>query len=318
MKKTVVSILLALFILSSFSVFAYADEGESTYRDDSLQISFTIPDGWTRYSDVEGGQIKYAFYKDSSEEGTFFVYSVVDLYTTLSAEDRDKHDRSDINNSSITIEQFRQLMQDNLTEEQGITNISMDPATVNGKSYFKMNFNQKYENVDDLETVVVYAHIYNGYATYYRYETFEDTLDEAEAEAIVSTVVFENEKGSNKTQTTFEKTTKEIGKSVGMSALKRGLLFAGGAAILAAFGGIGAKSKKKKKGQQINANVDFSGQNIVPQGVPVQNAPQSINPQGVPVQDIPQGVENTNPVPANTEQPVIQQTDNYPNDINQQ
>jgi hypothetical protein len=265
---------MAIILLSSFSVFAFAEGSENTYRDDSLGISFTIPDGWTRYEDFTSDSIKYIFVKDSSEAGTYFVYSVFDLYAAnIEGTGNSEISRQDINNSSMTVEEFKKLMSDELKEEDGITNLTVEAAKVANNSFFKLNFNQD-DGSGEIETVVVYCHLYDGYATYYRYETYEPVLDEEDAQSIVSTVVFENEKGSNKTQTDFEKTVKNAGKGIGQRVLVRFLIGAG-AVLVSAIGGIGIRRKNKKKGVPVANDPNF---NYIPQNLnSAQDVPNSQN-----------------------------------------
>ena len=287
MKKTLISVLLAVLLLSVFTFGAFA-EGGSVYRDDELQISFTMPDGWSRFSDAETGATKYAFSKDASEKGTYFVYNVVDAYANLSAENQSKFSRSDLNNSVITVEQFKSSMEGELSEENGITNLVVEPATVDGKSFFKLNFNQAYDTMGT-ENVVVYCHIYNGYETFYRYETFESVLDEAEAEAIVSSVIFESEKGSNKTQTDAQKTVTTIGKGIGEKLLSRFIIGAAVVLIGGVFTGIRVKKGKKKgeKAVDVNQNAANYNYNAIPTAnpIPTENPAQAANP--IPTQVAP-------------------------------
>lgn len=254
MKKTIFAIILVILLLSSFSVCVFADVSDGVYRDDNLQISFAIPENWSEAKELEVGRTSFALKKNGDGLGTYFEYSVFDMYDNASEEAKSKFSRSDVNNSTVTVEQFTQIVSKELENDETISNLVINPATVNGKSFFKINFNQ---NIDgSILQAVTYCHIYNGYITYYRYETFEDTLDEAEAESIVSTVEFENEKGSNKTQTDSQKTVKAIGRSAGKGLIK-GIVIAAITGIGGVMAGIKAK-KRAKKNPPPEINPDYN------------------------------------------------------------
>lgn len=279
MKKSIISLFLITVFLSIFTLYTFAEGTATTYRDDYLQISFTIPEGWSRLEEVETGQIKYAFLKDASENGTCFVYSYLDLYSNINDEEKTEVNRKEINNSTVSVEEFRDLMKSELSEEKGITNLSVNPVTVDGKSFFKLVFNQSYDN-NETENVVVYCHIYDGYATYYRYETFDSSLDEAEAESIVRTVVFENEKGSNKTKTKSQKTFEAAGKSVLKRSIEGGII---GLIVTTAgvFKGVSIKKNKKKNSQV--TEYQNSNDSAFPTTVPTEMNSQ--NSESVPTND---------------------------------
>ena len=283
MKKSIISLFLITVFLSIFTLYTFAEGTATTYRDDYLQISFTIPEGWSRLEEVETGQIKYAFLKDASENGTCFVYSYLDLYSNINDEEKIEVNRKEINNSTVSVEEFRDLMKSELSEDKGITNLSVNPVTVDGKSFFKLVFNQSYDN-NETENVVVYCHIYDGYATYYRYETFDssldEALDEAEAESIVRTVVFENEKGSNKTKTKSQKTFEAAGKSVLKRSIEGGII---GLIVTTAgvFKGVSIKKNKKKNSQV--TEYQNSNDSAFPTTVPTEMNSQ--NSESVPTND---------------------------------
>ena len=276
MKKSIISLFLITVFLSIFTLYTFAEGTATTYRDDYLQISFTIPEGWSRLEEVETGQIKYAFLKDASENGTCFVYSYLDLYSNINDEEKIEVNRKEINNSTVSVEEFRDLMKSELSEDKGITNLSVNPVTVDGKSFFKLVFNQSYDN-NETENVVVYCHIYDGYATYYRYETFDSSLDEAEAESIVRTVVFENEKGSNKTKTKSQKTFEAAGKSVLKRSIEGGII---GLLVTTAgvFKGVSVKKNKKENSQV--TEYQNSNDSAFPTNVPTEMNSQ--NSESVP------------------------------------
>lgn len=216
MKKTVISLFITLLMLA-LPFCAYAEGDVLGYKDEEMQISFTMPAGWSRFEAPEGSGIKQAFQKNSSEKGTYYSYIVVDLFDGITDEQRASVKRSDFNNSTLTVEEFKTLVQDNYSEKEGITNLTVEAVTVGENSFFKLSFNQEYDT-GDVAKVINYCHLYDGYMTHFRYETFEDMLDEAEPQSIAESIVFDNEKGSNKTETKKQKIVKTAGKG----ALKGG------------------------------------------------------------------------------------------------
>ncbi len=243
-------IAVALCLLLSVNVFA-----EQTVNDLGQNISFEMPDGWTQIpdSEIDSENVRYAFEKDNDEDGTYFVYSVFDLYENVSEEEKEDVERSDINNSTVTVEEYRDIIASDLESDPSISNLNVEKATVGENDYFKVTFNQEYEE-GYIEDVVVYAHIYNGYETYFRYETFGE-LNEEDVDSIIGTVSFNGETKSNKTKTDAQKTAENVGKSALTGVLKYVLIVAVPAVIgLVARARVRRKEKKAEKNNPVITN----------------------------------------------------------------
>lgn len=242
MKKLVLLPVLLLCFLLALPMNALATED---CLDEELNIAFTMPDGWTRYSDAETTDKKFVFKKDSSEKGTYFSYTIMDLYGVMSDSAKEQYKREDIDNSTFTLEEYKALFEENLTPEKGVTELEITQAPVGDNDFFKLTFKQA-QSDGSSESVILYTHIYDGYHTYYRYETFEDTADAAEAESIISTVQFNNETKKNKTQTDTEKEIKDTGKEIFSGVIGKIILVVIAGAILALVRIIVAKKGEKK------------------------------------------------------------------------
>lgn len=252
MKKIslVLTVAVTLCLLLSVNVFA-----AQTVNDLGQNISFEMPDGWTQIpdSEIDSENIKYAFEKDNDEDGTYFVYSVFDLYENVSEEEKEDVERSDINNSTVTVEEYRDIIASDLESDPSISNLNVEKATVGENDYFKVTFNQEYEE-GYIEDVVVYAHIYNGYETYFRYETFGE-LNEEDVDSIIGTVSFNGETKSNKTKTDAQKTAENVSKSALTGVLKYVLIVAIPAVIgLVARARVRRKEKKAEKNNPVITN----------------------------------------------------------------
>ena len=249
-NSLVLTIAVALCLILSVNVFA-----AQTVNDLGQNISFEMPDGWTQIpdSEIDSENIRYAFEKDNDEDGTYFVYSVFDLYENVSEEEKEDVERNDINNSTVTVEEYRDIIASDLESDPSISNLNVEKATVGENDYFKVTFNQEYEE-GYIEDVVVYAHIYNGYETYFRYETFGE-LNEEDVDSIIGTVSFNGETKSNKTKTDAQKTAENVGKSALTGVLKYVLIVAVPAVIgLVARARVRRKEKKAEKNNPVITN----------------------------------------------------------------
>lgn len=280
MKKLLVfpALLLCLLLALPLSAFAATD-----CTDEELNITFTVPDGWTRFSDAETESKKYVFSKDSSEKGTYFSYSVMDMYAALDESAKEKYTRDDLDNSAFTLEEYKAMFEENLSADKGVTNLDITQATVGENDFFKLTFNQA-QSDGSTEGVILYTHIYDGYHTYYRYESYEDTLDAAEAEAIISTVSFNNETGKNKTQTDAEKELKDTGKDV-LSGIAKPVIVGVVAIIIGLLRFIKVK-RHEKKNPPLNPEEAAVNQNNVFVATPAAPAePEAPAAEPVPVEE---------------------------------
>ena len=242
MKKLILLPVLVLCLLLALPMNALATE---ECLDEELNIAFTMPDGWTRYTEAESTDKKFVFRKDASENGTYFSYTIMDLYGAMSDSFKEQYSRDKIDNSTFTLEEYKALFEENLTAEKGVTELDISQATVADNDFFKLTFKQS-QSDGTSENVILYTHIYDGYHTYYRYETFEDTADTAEAEAIIATVKFNNETKKNKTQTDAEKEIKDTGKDILSGVVGKIIWVVAAAVILALVRIIIAKKGAKK------------------------------------------------------------------------
>jgi len=272
MKKLLVLPALVLCLLFAAPFTAFAED----CSDDALNITFSVPEGWSRFTEAETESKLFVFKKDASEKGTYFSYSKFDLYSALDAEAQAKYTREKLDNSTFTLEEFKAMFEENL---QQITDLEAVEATVAENDFFKLTFTQG----DEL--VILYAHIYDGYVTYYRYETYEETIDSADAEAIIETVKFNSEIKKNKTQTDSEKELKDTGKEIASGILGKVIwvVVVGGVLVLVRL--IVAK-KGAKKSQATFEN--SANQNNVFTAVPTPAEPEApaeeAQPEQPPVQ----------------------------------
>ena len=269
MKKLLVLPAMLLCLLLALPLTAFAE----TCTDAGQNISFSLPEGWTRYTEAESDSKPYVFKKDASEKGTYFSYSKLDLFSTLSAEAQSEYSREDLDNSTFTVEEFKAMFEENLDT---ISGLEVTKATVAENDFFKATFKQSLGSGS--EDVILYAHIFNGYVTYYRYETLEDTVDAAEAESIIETVQFNNETKKNKTKTDAEKEITDTAKEIGSGILGKVIWFVVIGGILVVVRLIVAK-KGAKKSQATFEN--SANQNNVFTAVPAPAEPEA------PVQEAP-------------------------------
>ena len=236
MKKVIISLLAVLCLcLTPFA--AFADNKPTEWTDEERGITFTVPAGWTRVKEAEKDNIIYAFQKDGDENEQFLGYSSIDIYGNSDESVKSAYKRSDINNSIMTKEAFQQKMIGNASES-GIENPVVDYATIGKYEYFKLNFTQKLNEKSNVN-VVLYARIFNGYAYYFRFQTYKGAPNENDIITIISSVKFADE--GNETTTKAPETTtqkaeessasKKAGKS-GLTGAAKGALIGCAAALI--------------------------------------------------------------------------------------
>ncbi len=246
MKKITFSLIIALcLLLTPFAAFADAEPKE--YTDDTANVTFTVPAGWSRVSQAETDSILYAFQKDGDEKQQFFGYTVADIYDGSSESFKKENDRSSVNNSIMTKEEFEEKMIGK-AEDSGIQNPKVESETVGKYDFFRLTFTQKVSE-ESTVNVVLYAHIVNGYGVYFRFQTYDGAPDEEDIKAVISSVNFADETGENKIEpkTEAEKTTgtNTEKKSSKSGTSKRAYLGVGLALLAAILGFIGRKLRKK-------------------------------------------------------------------------
>lgn len=277
LKRGIITVAaLAMFCLLPLT--AWAGDAPIVCTDEAQGISFTVPAGWTELTDLPDEAMKRGFEKDDSENGTYFVYRVDDIYSELDETQKAEFKRSDIDNAFVSIEEFKTLMSQGLTAEQGVQNVVIEPTEISGNHYYQMTFSQT-TGQDDTEQVCVYCHIYNGYMIFFRFETYEAALDTADTDGIMNSVDFANELKTNRMETKAKKTVKGIGKNYAYTIVKAILT---GLCIVCAFLLRRAKAKRAEKKSnfilneaQTNVYTPAASQAVTPaenQTPPAENA----------------------------------------------
>ena len=239
MKKTVLSIL-AVILLCLMPFTAFADTEPQEFTDAETNVKFTMPAGWTRVQQAETDGMTYAFQKDD-DENLFLGYSVRDVYENGGDEFKSKYSRSDIDNSIITKEQLeRSVVGD--ASQTGVSDVKAENVTVGEYDFYKLTFKQDMSGTN--LNIVVYAHIFNGYAVYFRFQSYAEPPTDEVMLPVMESVVFVGETKSNKTQTDTGKLAKNIGKGALTGAMK-GAIIGGAAAIIGLIVGVIRKKARK-------------------------------------------------------------------------
>ncbi len=248
MKKVMFSVVLALCLLiTPFAAFADAEPTEIT--DETANVTFTVPSGWSRVSAAETDSIKYAFQKDGDDKQQFLGYSVVDIYEGSDESLKSSYSRSEIDNSIMTAKEFEEKMIGSAADS-GITDPKVGSVTVGKYDFFKLTFKQKVSE-ESTVNVVLYAHIVNGYSVYFRFQTYNGEPDAADIDAVITSVNFADEKEKSETkpseeaesETKADDNTKK--KSASSRTAKGGIVGGGTAFILAVLGLILRKLRKR-------------------------------------------------------------------------
>ncbi|MBE6719156.1 MAG: hypothetical protein E7571_00685 [Ruminococcaceae bacterium] len=281
MKKLLpLVILLCVCLALPLNAFAATD-----CTDDEFNVTFTIPDGWSRDTGLENSTIKYFFFDESGNNA--IAYIVADEYANQDEETKKKFDRSELDNSAETIEDFEKTIK---TVVPSASNVKTSEKEVGDYSYYKATLDY-YDEASGLNiNMMAYEHLYNGYSFFFAMYGYNGTAcDENVMEEILETVNFKDETGSNKTQTKAQATAKNVGKSFGKGAVK-GLIYV---LVFGGFSGIAAaiKKRKSKKSQQVqntenayyqpNNNYQQNGNYYQP------NQQNNVQPTYTPVSDIP-------------------------------
>ena len=262
MKKTVFAILICAVMVLTAPLTALAQD----YTDAENNVTFSVSDNWVRNTESESGVIKYFF----SMEGKVLEYGSMDMWNEIPEDEKSGHTREEMDNSFFTKEDI----EESLFSGPEYTMTSSSREEYNGYDYYvvKVDYNSsKASNVK----IVAYVHFYNGYL--FMFMSMGINGEEVDITDVMNTVKFNNETGSNKTETNASKTAKNVGKSVLSKSLIRGIVIAV-VALLGGGGGFFARMKAKKQAQN-NPEVYQPQNNVYTPAQPQENTYTPAQPQ---------------------------------------
>ena len=256
MKKTIRSFLiLAAVIICSIGVCLTAFASETVSFKDP-DVTFEIPDDYTRNTSYETDGILCNLIKQTGEESYLgFTYNVYNAYDEMDEDVKKVYSRSDFNTSIYEDKKFRDGMlsgmKESLEESLGssgeiVGDLSSDLVTVDANKFMKITYSILYKEANETNTVVQFIHVNEGIASYFTFKSTESEISDKDINEILKTVTFENEVEG----TTYissgdfqKKSTINDLKSILSSGIGRGILFAIIGAIVAGIAGFIRKRK---------------------------------------------------------------------------
>lgn len=153
-----------------------------TYTDDKNGLTFTVPAGWEEREAPEGLKLLLA---SQEEGGQTISYGSMDLYGQLTDADREKYDRSDMDNDYYTRARAADVL--------GVAESEVEDAVYNGVTYFSAR--RTGTGTASQREVVQLLYVEDGWMHLFTfggaldsacYDDFESLLDSAEYPAAAS------------------------------------------------------------------------------------------------------------------------------------
>ena len=184
-------VVIALFLSASLTVFA-----GYKYTDTDTGVTFVVPDGWYKAALSQERQIIDVKYRN--DNNATFMYGKVDIYSSLSEEEKGKYSRSDIDNSLLSKEDVAAAL--------GATDSKVSMVTYNGKEYFKVSYNSYSElmGTNVYINMVALARVDNGYLFTFQFTGDEYSQDYRDFESLLNSVEYPfQESSAHKSSSSF-------------------------------------------------------------------------------------------------------------------
>ncbi|MGE5494443.1 MAG: SHOCT domain-containing protein [Burkholderiales bacterium] len=181
----------ACLLIMLIPAIAYADD----YKNDDVQIEFTIPDGW--YEEEITVEDSAQFAREGNNEGAERVYfTCVDCWELLPEEKRKGATREEYGNSKFTLSDIEPVIDLVIESAGGVKKTDVSIVSYNDTEYFKSEFSRKasdYGITAEFKCVIM-TRMHNGYMYAFVYEIiYGNKGNYSDFEKIMSSIKYLNE-----------------------------------------------------------------------------------------------------------------------------